>query len=149
MKGKKIIYTDQDIIEKSKQVKSIAGLLKLLGFRPYGGNYISVKKRLQLLKIDTSHWTGKGWNKGQQLKDWSQYSRVKNLRHHLIKKRGNICEVCKNSHWLEKPIIFDVHHKNGDRTNNNEDNLQVLCPNCHSFTDTFRGRKTKNANGGI
>ena len=69
-------YTDENIIEYSKEVKSISGLLKKLNLRPTGGNYSNMKKNLQRLDIDTSHWTGQGWNKGQQLKDWSQYTKA-------------------------------------------------------------------------
>ena len=36
-------------------------------------------------------------------------------------------------------IPLEVHHKDGNYQNNNEDNLQVLCPNCHSLTDTYKG----------
>lgn len=135
------LYSKEDVINKAKEVKSIAGLLKALGIEPKGGNYNSIKKLLQKLNVDTSHWTGQGWNKDQQLKDWSQYNRVESLRPHLLKERGNKCEVCNNTHWLDKEIKLEIHHVDGDRTNNELNNLQLLCPNCHSFTDTWRKAK--------
>jgi hypothetical protein len=131
-------YNDDDIINGAKQVKSIAGLLKILGLKPVGGNYANIKRRIQKLNIDTSHWTGMAWSRGQQLKDWSSYSKGVHLKPHLIKLHSNTCECCKNSVWLEKPIKLEVHHIDGDRTNNNLPNLQLLCPNCHSYTDNFR-----------
>lgn len=136
--GKYREYTDEDIIEKSKEVTSIAQLLKALNLKTAGGNYANIKRNLQRLKIDTSHWTGKSWNKDKQLKDWSQYTRTTAIRKHLINTRGNTCECCGLSIWLDKPITLEVHHINGDRTNNNSDNLQLLCPNCHSLTTTWR-----------
>ena len=136
--GKYREYTDEDIIEKSKEVTSIAQLLKALNLKMAGGNYANIKRNLQRLKIDTSHWTGKSWNKDKQLKDWSQYTRIAPIRKHLINTRGNTCECCGLSTWLNNPITLEVHHINGDRTNNNLDNLQLLCPNCHSFTTTWR-----------
>ena len=136
--GKYKEYTDEDIIEKSKEVTSIAQLLKALNLKMAGGNYANIKRNLQRLKIDTSHWTGKSWNKDKQLKDWSQYTRIAPIRKHLINIRGNTCECCGLSTWLNNPITLEVHHINGDRTNNNLDNLQLLCPNCHSFTTTWR-----------
>ena len=136
--GKYREYTDEDIIEKSKEVTSIAQLLKALNLKIAGGNYANIKRNLQRLKIDTSHWTGKSWNKDKQLKDWSQYTRIAPIRKHLINTRGNICECCRLSTWLNNPITLEVHHINGDRTNNNPDNLQLLCPNCHSLTATWR-----------
>lgn len=138
-------YTNNDVILAASQVKSIAQLLKLLNLKPAGGNYANMKRLLQKLNVDCSHWTGQGWNKGQQLKDWSKYTRISGLKKHLILLRSNTCECCKNTHWLEQIIKLEVHHIDGDRTNNELTNLQLLCPNCHSYTDNFRNSK-KNLN---
>lgn len=62
---------------------------------------------------------------------------------HLIKIRGHQCEICKNTEWLNKPIALQTHHIDGDRTNNELNNLQLLCPNCHSYTDNFGSRNKK------
>ena len=134
-------YTDEDIIRLSKEVKSIAGLLRALEIKAVGGNYNSIKRHLQRLNIDTTHWTGSAWNKDQQLKDWSDYTRVVNLKPHLIKERGHECQRCNLTEWLERPITLEVEHVDGDNTNNNEDNLLLLCPNCHSQTPTWRRKK--------
>ena len=64
------------------------------------------------------------------------------LRKYLIPIRGNQCECCNNTFWLNQPITLQVHHIDGDKTNNELENLQLLCPNCHSFTDNF-GSKNK------
>jgi DNA-binding CsgD family transcriptional regulator len=50
------------------------------------------------------------------------------------------CERCGISEWLDKPLSLALHHVNGDRLDNRLENLQLLCPNCHSQTDTFGGR---------
>lgn len=55
----------------------------------------------------------------------------------LIKLRGHKCECCGLEKWLDKPINLQVHHIDGDGCNCTEDNLQLLCPNCHSYTDNF------------
>lgn len=60
----------------------------------------------------------------------------------LIKERGNRCETCKNTHWLGNSIKLELEHKDGNKNNNIRDNLLLLCPNCHSFTLTWR--KSKN-----
>ena len=134
-------YTDEDVIENAKHVYSIAGLLKSLNLVPCGGNYNNIKRLLQKLNVDTSHWKGQGWNKGQQLKNWQDYTKSASIKPHLIKIRGNKCECCGLTEWLDKPIKLEIHHKNGDKTCNNEDNLELLCPNCHSFTDTWKKSK--------
>lgn len=134
-------YTDDDIIKYSKEVFSLAGLMRKLNLIPCGGNYASIKRKIQKLNVDTSHWTGQGWNKDQQLKDWSQYTKVEQLKKHLIKEKGHRCEKCGNIEWFGQPIVLEVHHIDGNRTNNTFDNLQLLCPNCHSTTPNWRKQK--------
>ena len=138
-------YTDNDIINYAKEVNSISGLLRKLDIKPVGGNFINIKRNIQRLNVDTSHWTGHAWNKNQQLKDWSQYAKVGNCKKHLIKLKGNQCENCKLFTWQGFDITLEVHHIDGNRTNNQLENLQLLCCNCHSITDNWRNKKTKTA----
>jgi 5-methylcytosine-specific restriction endonuclease McrA len=53
------------------------------------------------------------------------------------------CEACGLTEWLARPISFELHHVNGDGNDNRLENLLILCPNCHSQTDTWGGRKKK------
>jgi 5-methylcytosine-specific restriction endonuclease McrA len=64
-----------------------------------------------------------------------------------IKKRG--CESRGLSEWRETPIPLALHHLNGDRNDNRLENLQVLCPNCHSQTDTWGGRNGARGRGSM
>jgi len=50
------------------------------------------------------------------------------------------CSKCNISSWLENKITLEVDHIDGDNTNHSLSNLRYLCPNCHSQTDTWRGR---------
>jgi hypothetical protein len=50
------------------------------------------------------------------------------------------CELCGLEEWLGKPLAMALHHINGDGRDNRLENLQFLCPNCHSQTDTYGGR---------
>lgn len=50
------------------------------------------------------------------------------------------CEMCNLTEWLNEPIPIELHHVDGDRFNNLLDNLQILCPNCHSKTPNNSGR---------
>ena len=54
--------------------------------------------------------------------------------------KENRCERCGIIDWRGKPLAVSLHHINGDRLDNRIENLEVLCPNCHSQTDTFGGR---------
>ena len=53
------------------------------------------------------------------------------------------CDECDIVDWKKNPISLELHHKNGNRRDNRLENLQLLCPNCHSQTDTFKGRGIK------
>lgn len=136
-------YTESDIIEKAKHSRSLSDLIKKLGLRTAGGNFATIKKKLKILNVDTSHWKGQGWNRGEQLKDWENYKRPCNLKHHLIKEKGYKCQMCGLTEWNKKDIILEIHHVDGNRLNNKLINLQLLCPNCHSTTDNWRNRKRK------
>lgn len=70
-----------------------------------------------------------------------------NVKIRLIKEglKANCCERCGLSRWRGEPITMALHHINGDRLDNRLENLQLLCPNCHSQTDTFSGRNGRRA----
>lgn len=43
------------------------------------------------------------------------------------------CEKCGLDSWLNEPIPLELHHKDGNHYNNDFENLQILCPNCHAM----------------
>jgi hypothetical protein len=51
-----------------------------------------------------------------------------------------VCSKCSISSWLEDKLTLEIDHVDGNNTNHNLLNLRYLCPNCHSQTDTWRGR---------
>jgi len=134
-------YTDDDVISAAAESKSMAQLLSKLGLKSAGGNYINMKRVLQRLGLKCLHWTGQAWNKGQRMKDWSEYTKVCNMKKHLLVERGHRCQVCNLTEWLNSPMPLEVEHKNGDRTDNREDNLLLMCCNCHALTPTWRRAK--------
>jgi len=56
------------------------------------------------------------------------------------------CSCCKITEWNFKPVKLEIDHINGDNTDNRPENLRYLCPNCHSQTETYKGR---NINSGF
>jgi DNA-binding CsgD family transcriptional regulator len=54
--------------------------------------------------------------------------------------KENRCEICGITRWMGKPVSMQLHHKNGDGSDNRIENIQFLCGTCHSQTDTYGGR---------
>ena len=50
------------------------------------------------------------------------------------------CNICNISEWNNSKIVLELDHINGINTDNSLENLRLLCPNCHSQTENFRGR---------
>lgn len=67
-------------------------------------------------------------------------------RNTVIAEQQNRCLHCSNTHWLGQPIKLQVDHIDGNNRNNRRDNLRALCPNCHSYTDTFCGKNINRYN---
>jgi hypothetical protein len=64
-------------------------------------------------------------------------------RERLMEKQNCLCAVCNiKPVWNDRILTFQLHHKDGDRKNGKEENCQMLCPNCHSQTETYAGNKT-------
>lgn len=74
----------------------------------------------------------------------SDYDELKVLDHKKRKvliEQNFVCDECKLNKWNDKPLALEFHHKDGNKKNNNRENVQYLCPNCHSQTDTWRNMK--------
>jgi len=136
-------YTEDDIRLAVENSVSIAQVLRLLGLASVGGNYQTIKQKIALLKLDTSHFTGQAWiPKGSHLKSFDGLKNIDSIKKRLIEERGHECESCLTASWLGKAITLEMDHINGDRANNDRSNLRLLCPNCHSQTRTWRRRKS-------
>ena len=152
---KKRKWNDQDLILAVKNSLSYAEAIRKLGLVPYGSNYDMLKKQIKKLNLDTSHMTGQGWNTGDRFKlpktpkslseilvEHSEYVNTNNLRQKLLKAgiKEYKCECCNQTEWMGKPIPLELHHINGVKDDLRIENLQILCPNCHAFTDNYRGK---------
>lgn len=147
-------YTDSEIVSAVASSDSIAQVLRQIGLSPVGGNYATIKSAIARLNLDTNHFLGQANTKGKQHNkgrplDYYLRSGVSSNSNQLRKKiisvgiKNHRCESCGLEYWLNEVIPLELHHKDGDRNNNSIENLMVLCPNCHTQTETYKGKNVR------
>ena len=81
------------------------------------------------------------WQQGLENGIVGQYGISNHIKRYMFTKHNYKCEKCG---WgqinpFTQTLPLEIHHKDGDYRNNNEDNLELLCPNCHSLTQSYKG----------
>lgn len=87
----------------------------------------------------------KRWRNGEELGTKGRASTSSYIRRYFFEKYNSSCQICgwnKINPYTGK-VPLQLHHIDGDCLNNKEENLQLLCPNCHSLTENF-GARNKN-----
>lgn len=91
------------------------------------------------------------YRKANILKEWldGTYFNKKGVPPSVAKKwiseqQGHACLLCGIKDWQGKPIVFQFDHLDGNPDNNTKENVRMMCPNCHSQTETY-GFKNKNS----
>jgi len=131
---------EQRLREAVAQSASIAQVARAVGIKGVGGNYRTLKHHITRMGLDTSHHTGQAWNR-------ENYRvrvpcRMEDIKKRVLRSRGHVCQGCGLTEWRGQPIPLELEHRDGDRSNNEDDNLELLCCNCHAQTPTWRRRKT-------
>lgn len=84
------------------------------------------------------------WKNGQETGVVGENDVAAAVRKYMFEKHNNSCEICG---WnIINPytglVPLQIHHIDGDCKNNKEENLQLLCPNCHALTENFGSRNS-------
>jgi len=73
----------------------------------------------------------------------------RHIRSYLFDKYKSKCCKCGWSevHKITGKVPLEVNHVDGNHKNNKESNLELICPNCHSLTDSYRSLNYGNGRG--
>lgn len=148
-------YSKEELVQIIKKCKSKADFCRALDLKPSGSNYYTIRDLIDKYDLPTDSFTNEPWNKGKHYKCYrykledilvenSIITNTTSLKRRLwnegIKPRH--CEnpncQCKN---IENPTL-EIHHINGNSTDNRLENLQILCVECHSKTENWNGKNS-------
>jgi len=136
-------------------------VLRSLELEVVGGHHTHISRRIKAYDIDTSHFrvparrgdatprrTPQALLVEQPISHARriQSDRLKRaMLEHGLEERCALCGI--EAIWLGEPLPLEVDHIDGRWQNNRIENLRLLCPNCHSTTDSYRGRGKRRAKG--
>lgn len=129
-------------------------VMRRLGYKTYMGSaHAHLSKRFRDFGIPTDHFDS--WKHARDPRPWIRRTAASvlvkrttgNRQHGWILKRAllevgvkHACYRCGIDEWLGERLTLEVDHVDGDVLNDEQDNLRLACPNCHSITPTFGNR---------
>lgn len=129
--------------------RTVTEALAAFGLANRGHNHRTLRRRVDEDGLSTAHWDGKRVSgEKRALPLAAQLRAGAPIRTSTFKRRliaaGLLRETCATCglgpSWNGASLTLQLDHVNGDRADNRLENLRLLCPNCHSQTDTFAGR---------
>ncbi|MGW0393934.1 HNH endonuclease [Streptomyces sp. NPDC003042] len=147
-------WTREILAEAVAASTTMCEVLRRLGLDVVGGHHTHITRRVKAFGIDTSHF---------KLPSPAGRTKVRRSPESLLVRRDdpqarraqseqlkqaltalgvpNTCQMCGiPAAWQGYPLPLEVDHIDGNWRNNLPENLRLLCPNCHSTTDSYRGR---------
>ncbi len=149
----------ESLVALVRESISLAQVLAALGFPTQGRPQHDLKRRLRRDGIDTSHFLGAGWARGETkqthpglalgalrrkrpdaevfVENSPESSGTRIARRLLALGWKYACAICDIAAWRGEPLALHLDHINGVNNDNRFGNLRLLCPNCHSQTPTY------------
>ena len=146
-------------VEKAvAEANCVFDCLDKLGIPKIGCNYRTLKGKIDEYGLDISHFDyrmAKGRNgrhyerqlvnrSDEEIFSYGAQIKTMNLKREYVRRvlKGDAhCEICGIREWNGKELMFQIHHIDGNHRNHVAENLQLLCPNCHSQTENYSNRK--------
>ena len=150
-------YTLEELRAAVEKSYSWSELHRKLSLSKTGPSVEDMKRRCERYEISTSHFDGKsrdmprkGGTKRRPLSEYLVEDRdceSAGLKKKLLEAGifpADICSECgQEPLWNGKPLVLHLDHINGVRSDNRLENLRILCPHCHSQTETFGSKNRK------
>ncbi|MEU9300388.1 HNH endonuclease signature motif containing protein [Streptomyces sp. NPDC048269] len=147
-------WTREILAEAVAASTTMCEVLRRLGLEVVGGHHTHISRRVKAYGIDTSHFRLPSPAGRPQTRRTPESILIRQTDSHARRRQSEQlksalatlgvaehCQMCGiESIWQGEPLPLEVDHIDGDWRNNQADNLRLLCPNCHSTTDTYRGR---------
>lgn len=149
-------WTREILAEAVAACTTMNDVLRHLGVEVVGGQHTHISRRIRVFGIDTSHF-GTRARPGRRtvaqellaVQDPAGARRVQGDRLKRAMRESGVedrCALCGTGPvWRDRPLCLEVDHVNGNWRDNRLENLRLLCPNCHSTTDTCRRRRASRA----
>lgn len=148
------LVSEQEFRDIVAQSCNLSECLRKFGLSADGGSSRTIlKRRIAELNCSTEHFcihnvtqtNGRRIPLEEILVEHSTYSNRDYLKKRLL-RAGLLqykCDGCGLTKWRNKYISLQLEHKNGINDDNRLENLTLLCPNCHSQTETYAGKNTR------
>lgn len=144
--------TDEDIVNAANNTAGATAAAASLGIR-----YETYKKHALRLNVFITNQNRKGLkrSKAEYASKTIPLEEILNGKHPHYQRRGlirklfeaglkqNKCEICGIEEWNDTLLRMQLDHIDGNTYNHSIDNLRMICPNCHSQTETFCGKNKK------